>query len=253
MYFGSCTTTPADLYLFKEYGYASFEANFQKIRAMDNEEFDALGRAVEETHVVLEGMNCFAPADSRFLSWSDAEADEYFESGIARAKPLGLTYMVIGSGRARMAPEGMSHEEGMQRLIKRFRRFAEIADTYQVDLYIEPLRHYETDVINTIDEAVAFCKAVDHPNVGCVADFYHLKMVGDDFANLANAGPFLKQIHMATADRRIPLLADKAEVLAMSEALKAVGYDGRVTLEGAAKPDAKTALKEFSEQFILFE
>ena len=253
MYFGMCTTTPSDLYLLKEYGYTSFEGNFQFIRTMDHENFEALRRAVEDTGVVLEGMNCFASTEVRFLGWSDEEADAYFESGIARAKPLGLKYMVIGSGRARMAPEGMSHEEGMERLIKRFRRFAEIADTYQVALYIEALRPYETDMINTIDEAVAFCKAVNHPNVGCVADFYHMKTVGDAFENIAKAGSLLKHIHVATADRRIPLMSDKAEVMAMAAALKTAGYNGAVVLEGAAEPNTETALKEFSEQFMLFE
>lgn len=253
MRFGSCTTTPSDLEKLKQYGYSFAEGNFQCMREMPEEEYEALKSAVEATGVTLAGLNCFAPPDVRILSWTDDEVDAYFESGVRRTKPLGLEYVVIGSGGSRKIPEGMTREVGLARLAAMLRRFGEIAERYDIEVYLEPLRHFETDVINTVSEAAEICKTVNHPRVGCLADFYHMSMVGDAFENIAVPGELLRHIHMATADRRIPLHKDKDELLKMICELKKIGYNRRVVLEGGAEPDMETALREFSEQFTLFE
>ena len=252
MRFGNCTTAPAEFALLKQYGYDFAEANFQTIRTMSDEEFAALQRAVTDTDVTVAGLNCFAPPDQRFLGWSDDVVAAYFESGVKRAKPLGLEYVVIGSGGARKIPEGMTREEGMARLVTVLRMFGDIAEQYDVDVYLEPLRFFETDVINTVIEAVAICEQVAHPRVGCVADFYHIASVEEPFFDIAKAEGFLRHIHIATADRRIPLHSDAAELAAITEELKAIGYTNRIVLEGAATPDMETALREFSEQFAAF-
>ncbi|MBP3435559.1 MAG: sugar phosphate isomerase/epimerase [Clostridia bacterium] len=254
MRFGNCTTTPAEVVLLKKYGYTFAEANFQFVREMPEEEFHALLQTVRDTGVTVAGMNCFATPDVRILNWTDDEADAYFESGVKRAKPLGLEYVVIGSGGARKIPEGMKREAGLARLVELLRRFGDIAEQYDVDIYLEPLRHFETDVINTVLEAVEICKQVGHPRVGCMADFYHMAMVEEPFSDIARADGYLRHIHVAIApDRTIPLLKDSAQVEAMAKALRAIGYGGRIVLEGAAKPDMDTALREFSEQFSTFE
>ena len=252
MIFGACTTAPSELTLLKEYGYSCFESNFQRIKKMTDEELDELRCAVEKTGIMMAGMNCFAPTDVRILRWSEQEAVEYFESGIKRARPLGLRYLVIGSGKARTIPEEMSREEGVKRWVSLLRRFGDIAEQYDIDVYVEPLRHYETNMINTVSEAAELCKAVDHPRIGCMADFYHMHMVEEPFCNIQNAGKLLRHIHVSTADRRVPLHSDREELLAMIAALKECGYDGRVVLEGEAKPNSETAFREFSEQFDLF-
>ncbi len=254
MRFGNCTTTAAEFNMLKQYGYSFVEANFQFMREMSEEEYAALAQVVEETGILVEGVNCFAHPEMKFLQWSDEEADRYFESGVRRTKPLGLKYIVIGSGGARKVPEGMTREAALARLVELLRRFGQIADRYNIDVYVEPLRHFETDVINTVIEAIEICKQVDHPRIGCVADFYHMASEGEPFSNIAiaNANGYLQHIHMATAVRNIPLHSDTDEVTAIAQELKSIGYSGRVVLEGAAKPDMDTALREFSEQFDLF-
>lgn len=253
MHFGCCTTNPSQLAILANYGYYGVESNFQAIRAMSEEEFEKFRSAVETTGVVMNGMNCFAPHDTRILSWPDEELDDYFESGIRRAKPLGLEYIVIGSGGSRKIPEGMTREEGLRKLVAALRRFGDIAERYDIDIFFEPLRHFETNVINTVTEAAELCKAVNHPRVRMVADFYHMKSVEEPFDHIVSAKEYVRHIHVATADRRVPLTTDRDEVLVMVEQLKAIGYDGRVVLEGSSEPDFEEVVGEFSKLFVLFK
>lgn len=253
MRFGSCTTEPAEVLRLQQCGYALFEANFQQVCAMSDEEMEKLFCAVRDSGVTLAGMNCFAPPTTCLLRWSDEEANRYFAEGVRRAKPLGLEYVVIGSGGARKIPEGMSREAGMARLVTLLRHFGEIAAAYDVEIYVEPLCRKETNVINTVLEAVELCRRVNHPRVGCMADFYHMHRMGEPFTDVRNTDGYLRHVHVATADRRIPLHSDADEVKTIAKALKEAGYHGRVVLEGAAKPDAETALSDFSEWFSCFE
>lgn len=253
MIFGSCTTDPSAVALCDRYGYGIYEAHFQRLLEMSEEEFAAFSRDVKQYRARLAGVNCFARPDTGLLLKTEEEVDTYFESGIKRIKPLGLEYIVIGSGGARKTPEGMSREEGHERLIAMLRRFGDIAEKYDVDVYFEPLREYETNNVNTVAEGIAACREVNHPRVGLVADFYHMSVVGDAFSVLRECGDHLRHIHVSTADRRFPLLADKGEVETMTAILKEIGYQGRIVLEGHVEPDMETALREFSMMFSMFE
>lgn len=253
MIFGGCTSTVSDLVLYDRYGYSVFEANFQTLIDMSDAEFSAFANDLAKQQAKLAGVNCFAHYESKLLSRTEEDVDGYFERGIRRIKTLGLEYIVIGSGGARKTPETMTAEEGRARLVAMIRRFGDIADKYDVDIYFEPLRKQETNNVNTVLDAVAFCREVDHPRVGMVADFYHMSAMEEPFSAIQACGKYLRHIHVATADRRIPLIRDKAEVEAMVAVLKSVNYQGRIVLEGAGTPDLDTALREFSTMFSLFE
>ena len=253
MRFGNCTTDPARLIVMKQYGYSFAECNFQLIGNMPDDNYDALLQAVEDTGITVAGMNCFASSEVRLLEWSDREAEAYFERGVRRAKPLGLEYVVVGSGKARSIPDGMSREDGYSRLAEVLHLFGDSAEQYDIEVYLEPLRRFETNVVNTVKEAARLCEQVDHPRVGCMADFYHMVMEEESFSDIAEAEGYLRHIHVSTSERAIPLVGDAAQVDSMASALKACDYRGRIVLEGSAKPDMDTALREFSYYFPQFQ
>ena len=41
----------------------------------------------------------------------------------------------------------------------------------------EPNNRTETNMLNTFFDVVALAKAVNHPNVRCLQDYYHLKWI----------------------------------------------------------------------------
>lgn len=254
MRFGIVTTDTNIFPMMKKYGYSLIESNYQAIHALPETERLNFCRAAADNGLALEGFNCFAPAVMRLLALSEAEADAYFEEVAKCGSPLGVRYIVIGSGKARSVPETMGRAEAVERWKAMLRRFGDMAEHYGMDIFLEPLSRSETNLLNTLTETVDCCREVAHPRVKCLADFYHMGNVDEPFSHLSEAKPYLQHIHVALApDRRTPLLRDKEIVLEMARAMHQAQYDGRAVLEGKLQqPDEETAVREFSELFSCF-
>lgn len=251
---GMCTSDPDEVRILKKYGYDMYEADFGIVTAMPQEEYDALLAATRETGLYAVGMNCFAYAPNMLLEMSLEELDEYFESRLPRALELGMKYIVIGSGGARRRPDWMSHEEAKAKFIAMLKRYAKIAERYDIEVILEPLYKTATNFINTFEEGLEICRAVDHPRVGIVMDFFHSYHEGEPYSVMEKAGPFLKHIHFAAEeDKRIPIRGEEEITKRFVKILKDIGYCGRIVLEGDPRPDFETSMHQFSEQFPLFD
>ena len=252
MKMGACATEPERVRILKKYGYDFFEFGFAWVRGMSEQEFEELLAVSEETGLRGEGANCFADPPMRLFNCTHDELDDYLESGLVRAKRLGMQYLVIGSGYARSIPDGMLREEAMHFFITMLQRFGKIAEQYDIDIIIEPLFSKACNFINTFREGLALCRAVNHPRVGCLMDFFHSYQENEPFSVLEEAGSHLKHIHLSTLDRRIPGDGDVAETQMLAQLLKDIDYCGRVTMEGDAQVDFDAEIGEFSRQFGLF-
>ena len=253
MMMGMCCTQPDEVRILEKYGYEFIEADFSVVRDMSDEEFEALQRAVRESGVRCDGMNCFADPSMKLLKCSYEELDEYLEKNLARPKLLGVKYIVIGSGGARRIPEGMSYEEATEKFVTMLKRYGDIAERYDVDIVVEPLFSKACNFINTFEEALEICKAVEHPHVGLLMDFFHSYQENEPFSVLEKAGKYLKHIHFSALDRRVPNQNDVDEVKMMIAELKAINYTGRVLLEGDVQGDFETEMREYSALFPLFD
>ena len=252
MTMGGCATIPERVRILAKYGYKFFEFGFRLVREMSDAEFEALLNASLETGLVGEGANCFADPPMRLFDCSYDELDEYLESSLVRPKQLGMQYLVIGSGGARRIPDGMDRETATEKFVTMLQRYAKIADRHNFDIILEPLFKKGCNFINTFQEGIDICKAVDHPRIGCLMDFFHSYQENEPFSVLKNAGPYLKHIHMSTLDRRIPGVGDEEETKQLADILKDIGYHGRVTMEGDAQVDFEKEICAFSKQFFLF-
>src|SRR5581483_6378752 len=79
---------------------------------------------------------------------------------------------------------------------------AQRAARHGIRLAVEPLNRYETDLVNTVEQALALCANVGEENVGLLLDTYHLnieeKSLGD---SIRAAGPRLFHVHACEHDR----------------------------------------------------
>lgn len=251
---GMCSSDPDEVRILKKYGYDFYEGDFGTITAMPQERYEALLAATRETGLRSLGMNCFAYAPNMLLEMSLEELDEYFESRLPRALELGMEYIVIGSGGARRRPEWMTPEEAKAKFIAMLKRYASIAERYDIEIIIEPLFQTACNFINTFEEGLAICRAVDHPRVGILMDFFHSYHENEPYSVMKEAGALLKHIHLAAEDdKRIPRRGEEAITERFVKLLKEIGYGGRIVLEGDPRPDFETSMREFSEQFSLFD
>ena len=89
-------------------------------------------------------------------------------------------------------------------------------------------------VCTSIDQAARLVEEVDHPNFRLLYDLYHVVQNGDRPEDAAVAGAHLAHIHMAKPDdRRTMYPGDGWDYGAFFRALRSVGYDGRISFEGA--------------------
>ena len=162
----------------------------------------------------------------------------YMTTVLKRAKICGIGKLVFGSGAARKIPDGFSREAASNQIIDFAKMSAELASKQGIMLVLEPLNQGETNVINTVAEAMRFVKSVDHPSFQCLVDSYHFWLEDESLENLRRAMPWIKHVHLADKEGRVaPGLSGKADYRPFFRVLKQAGYNGNISFEGAAMPD----------------
>ena len=105
-------------------------------------------------------------------------------------------------------------------------------DRYDMSLAIEPVNRSETFFMNTAADANAFCDDVAHARVGVLIDTFHANIEEKNIAAaVRSAGPRLAHLHASENDRGL-LGSGHVDFRAIVAALKDIGYDGYLMIEG---------------------
>ena len=104
------------------------------------------------------------------------------------------------------------------------------AQSKGITIVIEPLNPKECNWINSVEEAGEIVGRLDHPNVKVLADLYHISVQKEGFHGVLGVGYDIMHVHVSSADRSPPR-ADGADWVSMFRALKALGYDVRLSME----------------------
>lgn len=104
-------------------------------------------------------------------------------------------------------------------------------DEYGIDLGIEALNRFETDLVNTAAEAVALAEATGSDRIGVLLDTFHMNMEEKEIrAAIAATGPRLKHFHVSDNDRGVPG-SGHVPWSDVRAGLADAGYDGWVVAE----------------------
>src|SRR5690606_10966098 len=116
-------------------------------------------------------------------------------------------------------------------VVKHLRALAAHAGRLDVKLAIEPLNRFETDFINTCDQALKMVNDVNEKALLVHLDTFHMNIEEKDSAKaILKAGNKLAHFHACGSDRGTPG-NDHINWTAIFDALKQVGYDGDVVIE----------------------
>lgn len=217
-------------------GFDYVEIGASKVAALSEEEFEALGRQVQQLRVPVAAANLFFPGTIKIVGPEvDRQKQEaYATACLARLKRLGVKVVVFGSGGARRVPEGYSRDEAIAQLVDFCRRIAPLARENGITIAVEPLRRQETNIINTAGEGLELVKAVDRPEIRLLVDFYHLSEENESPDVLLQAGRLLAHVHVANPKGRVyPASVDEAAYAPFFANLCKIGYAGRVSIEGS--------------------
>jgi sugar phosphate isomerase/epimerase len=244
---GYCTQL-AKIDAAKAAGFDYVELATSEIAALSDADFEQAAARISQAGLPVPAMNLFLPATLK-VTGPDINRDQqmaYVTKAFTRLARLGTTIVVFGSGGARRVPDGFPKEQAMQQLIEFGRRIAPEARARGITIAVEPLRPEETNIINSAAEGLALVNAVGDPNFQLMVDFYHLASVKEDPAIIVRARDHIRHVHMANPEGRVfPRVFDEYDYAPFFAALRAIGYDRRISIEASTKAleaDAPTAI-----------
>jgi len=240
MKIGLCTG-PENLELAARLGYDYIECTVSGTESLSDADFAALRSKVNASPIKIDCFNVLFPGTIRLVG---PEADQgktavYLDKALSRVKELGGKTVVFGSGRSRAFPPEMPYRDAFRELIKATRSIGEIAAKYGITIVIEPLNREETNCVNSVREGAMLAAAADHPSVEVLADLYHMLKDNEPMNNLLTVRK-IKHTHIALLEgRAFPTVCDN-DVQAFFGALKQIGYNGTMSVEGKAAGDFET-------------
>jgi D-psicose/D-tagatose/L-ribulose 3-epimerase len=111
------------------------------------------------------------------------------------------------------------------------------ADRLGITLAIESLNRFQHYLTTTAAETAALCRAVDRPRCRMVYDTYHAHLEERDVAAaIAGCADMLSYVHVSENDRATPGGGQVAWE-ATFRSLRAIGYDGWLTIEAFGHGD----------------
>lgn len=221
----------------KEVGFDYIELPIAQVITLSGAQFESACALLRELALPVRATNNFFAPDVRLIG-------PQVDKGLVRARythalewaaQLGAKYAVFGSPWAKFRPEDISEERAFDELAYWCSEFGDEAAKHGLTVALEPNNRTETNMINRFSQAVALAKAVSHPNVRCLQDYFHLGMEKDSVDSLLQHGKdWLVHTHFARIEKRgFPRsTAEDPGYTAFFSALHEIGYDGGVSMEG---------------------
>jgi D-psicose/D-tagatose/L-ribulose 3-epimerase len=232
---------------FKEWGF-----DFVEIALEEPELIDPvfIRKALDASELECRSV-CAATGPGRDLRGNRKEqvtSIEYIQKLIDIAPVLG-SKLVAGPiyssvGRADLVPED-KYEKQWNLVVKNLQLLTAYAQEHDVKLAIEPLNRYETDFINTCEQALQLIKDVGSDALLIHLDSFHMNLEEKDPAMaIKKAGDKLGLLHASGSDRGTPG-GDQINWDRIFAALDHINYQGDIVIESFT-PDVKVIAKAAS-------
>lgn len=218
---------------FKKWGFDSIEIPIEDPSHID----PAVVKRALERHGLVCGSVCACMGPDRDLRGTPKAQRTglaYLKKLVDQAVALGAKSVVgpvySAVGRADAVPP-VEYRQQWKTVVKHLKTLCKHAEKRGVRICLEPLNRFETDFINTVDQALKMLKAVGSPALKLHLDTFHMnieeKCQGDA---IRKAGKRLAHFHACGSDRGTPG-NDHIRWECIAKALKQVGYRGDVVIE----------------------
>lgn len=236
----------------------TIEDLFPKIAQMG---FDVVEIAVEDPTLIdikkvrsaldkygLDVTICGAFGDSRDLTNKSMEVQKnglsYIEDCLDICQELGVSFfagpMYSAVGKARMLPPEQRKAE-WDLAVKNLRLVCEMAETRGLQIALEPLNRFESDLVNTTEDALRMVKDIDHPAAKVMIDSFHMSIEERDVESaIKAAGDKLIHVQVSENYRGAPG-SGQTPWDAYKRGLEAIGYQGVVSIESFTTKNVELA------------
>lgn len=212
------------------------EVSASQIHALDSHEWEKFYRNVKEKQIRAYSCNNFTPAELP-LTGPDVNFDavrQYCDELFDRLAALDVKMLVFGSGKSRQVPDGFPIEQAWEQLFEVGHIFATKAKTYGQTIAVEPLAYGKVNIINTVEDGVAYAKTINQDNFKVLVDFYHFDSNGEPFSSLKKNRDWIVHTHFATSKTRTMPKSEEewAFFTRCLTELYQIGYTGHMSFEG---------------------
>lgn len=230
----------------KDCGYDYVELPLSRVSMMPDAAFALLRAALKENELPCLRMNGLFPAG---LYACDPEnvrkVRDYAFAAFERMRACGASVVVYGAPGARNAALFTDGQTAIDRYCMSLEAMLPAAEAFGVCIAVEPLNAMESNLIHTVAEGAQVVRRMDHPNIGLLADLYHMHLAREDFGVLGESGALLRHIHLArTLKRDLPCPGDEEDYIGFFAALYRGGYDGTVSIEARPSESFEKQAKE---------
>jgi len=197
--------------------------------------------ALAASPLPVRAFNVLFPAQLR-LTGDQVDWDVvalYLHRVVNRAADLGAKVLVFGSGGARHVPEGFARTQAWDQLVRVLTLAANEGEQRGVVFAIEGLRRPESNIINSVGEALRLARDVGRPGVRVLADIYHMVEEHEPFEVLREVGDWLVHVHLSGEERRYPGYGHYP-LSELFDELLAIDYQGAVSIECNWGPDLQS-------------
>ncbi|MEM9586321.1 MAG: sugar phosphate isomerase/epimerase family protein [Planctomycetota bacterium] len=242
--------SPAACQRAAELGYDAIEIFAPSPDAVDREELEGLlaryslkvAAVGTGAGMVKHGLNLTDP-DVAQREAASAFIRSMIDFGAALDAPA-----IIGSMQGRWGGD-VDRETALGFLRLALNDLGQYAEEKRVPLIYEPLNRYETNLLTTVSEGVAFMETLATKNVKLLADLFHMNIEESDLAEAIRSGrSHIGHIHFVDSNRRAMGLGHM-DFAPIAAAIKEIGYDGYLSAEAFPLPDAETAAVKTIEAF----
>lgn len=235
MRFGCCTNLN-NLGLVESAGYDYIEPTVVEtlIPEQNEVEFDKIRQKLNKANIKPEAFNVFLPGDLKVIGGNvDFQRLAHYVATVCRcAKLIGGEIIVFGSGAARTVPAGFSRDKAKLQLVDFLKMTGDYAAENGIQIALEPLHRGETNIVNSVLEAVGLVHAVNHSAIKVLADLFHITQENEPIENLVLAKDYLVHIHLAEPGQRLPPgTTQRYDYTPFFTDLHQIGYARRISIE----------------------
>ena len=102
-------------------------------------------------------------------------------------------------------PSEALYEHAMAQLVDSISILTDYAETKKVMLLLEPINRYESNMLNTIDQAVELIRWIPTESLGILPDLFHMNIEEADLRkSLIDNRSLIKYLHFADSNRYAP-------------------------------------------------
>jgi len=232
---------------FKSWGFDSVEIAVEHESHID----PAYVKSELDRHGLVSGTLCGAFGPGRDLRGTKEEQEaclnyvhKLIDMMVVLDSPVLVGPVYSAVGRADYVPDKERKAQWKQ-VAKHLKTLCRYAEKKKKIIAIEPLNRFETDFINTCEQAIQMVKDVGSPALAIHLDTFHMNIEEkDQAAAIRRAGKLLGHLHACGSDRGTPG-NDHIDWKSIATALKRIGYKRDVVIESFT-PDVQVIAKAAS-------